>query len=226
MPLDFSRFRVLTFDCYGTLIDWESGILKVLRQVFPQTPFDDRKLLQIYSELESDAEAGPYQPYRAVLAQVMRGFSGRLRQPLTIEQENALSVSMRDWKPFPETVESLRRLKTKYQLAVISNVDDALFAATEKHLEVPLDFLITAEQTGTYKPSANNFQVALKVMQQPPERVLHVAQSLYHDIAPTRQLGITNVWVNRRRHSGATRAVNVVPDLEVPDLAVLAQMAA
>jgi 2-haloacid dehalogenase len=121
----------------------------------------------------------------------------------------------------------LRRLKQRYKLAVISNIDDDLFALTAQHLEVPFDHVITAQHCRSYKPSLNNFQKALARLDLPPERVLHVAESLFHDIAPARSLGLATVWVNRRQAragAAATRMVNVRPDLEVPDLKTLADL--
>jgi 2-haloacid dehalogenase len=147
----------------------------------------------------------------------------------SLEQINSLPESLPQWPPFPDTVASLARLKQKYKLAVISNTDDDLFAETAKTLQVPFDWIITAQQAKSYKPSRNNFQRALEKIGLPKEKILHVGQSLYHDIVPTRELGWANVWVNRRsgkKGQGATVTADIKPDLEVPDLKTLAELSA
>ena len=135
---------------------------------------------------------------------------------------------MRHWRPFPDTVTALRALKTRYKLAIISNVDDGLFALTACHLEVEFDWIITAEQAGTYKPSPNNFEVALQRIGVAPGRLLHAAESLYHDIVPAKKLGLSTVWVHRRAGKegfGATPPASAEPDLEVPNLEALVSAA-
>jgi 2-haloacid dehalogenase len=132
-----------------------------------------------------------------------------------------LPESLKTWQPFPDTLPALRRLKSRYKLAIISNIDDDLFAASEKLLEVPFDHVVTAQQVGAYKPSLRNFEVALERMVIPRERLLHVAESLFHDVAPARRLGIASVWVNRRAAKGGVAAsgtADVQPDLTVTDL--------
>ncbi|MGH9492401.1 MAG: haloacid dehalogenase type II [Terriglobales bacterium] len=228
--LDFRRFRVLTFDCYGTLVDWESGILGALRPLLRAhgKTLTDEQTLEIYGELEAEAEAGEYHPYREVLEGVVRGFGRRLGFEPSLQEAESLPESLKNWKPFPDTVAALMKLKARYKLAVVSNVDDDLFAATARRLEVPFDWVITAQQAGSYKPSHRNFKLALERIALPPDQVLHVAQSIYHDIVPARELGLATVWVNRRAGKageGATKAAQGQPDLEVPDLKTLAEMA-
>ena len=224
--LDFARFEVLTFDCYGTLIDWETGILGALRPLVAAhgKSLPDTALLELYGELEAGIERGPYQKYRAVLREVVRGFGERLGFAASEAEMNALPDSLGQWPPFPDTVAALRRLKAKYKLAIISNTDDALFAETAKLLEVPFDAVITAEQCRSYKPSLNNFRIALKRLGVAKEKVLHCGQSRHHDIAPAKQMGLANVLVTRRGQ-GAVVANAAQPDLEVPDLKTLADKA-
>jgi 2-haloacid dehalogenase len=134
--------------------------------------------------------------------------------------------SIKNWQPFPDTVAVLAALKQKYKLAVISNLDEDLFADTAKHLKVELDWLITAEQVRSYKPSTRNFEIALATMEIAPEKLLHVSQSIYHDILPAASMGILTVWVNRRHEKtgfGATLPASGQPDLEVPDLKTLVE---
>ena len=236
MPMDFSRFTAISFDCYGTLIDWESGILPVLRRVLgshgqsQSQSLTDAALLELYGEFEAEAESGPYQSYRDVLQSVVRAFADRLHFEASSAEIRSLHESVRSWPPFPDTVAALRQLQKRYKLVVISNIDDDLFAETRKHLDVEFDAVITAEQARSYKPSINNFQMALRTLALSPDRLLHAAQSIYHDVVPARSLGISTVWVNRksvRPGIGAVRGSAALAsekraDLEVPDLAGLA----
>lgn len=214
--LDLARFEALTFDCYGTLIDWETGLLRALRGIV-STRDDDERLLRLFAEAEGAIEAGPYLPYREVLAQVVERIAAA-------PDREALARSVPDWPAFADTVPSLQALKRRYRLAIVSNVDDDLFAGTERRLGVPFDAVVTAQQVGSYKPAPAHFHRVLEKLSLPKEKVLHVAQSRYHDIAPAKALGWSAVWVNRRagrKGSGATPEKDATPDLEVPDLATL-----
>ncbi len=229
--MDFSRYTTISFDCYGTLLDWESGILPVLRTLLARhdRTLADAAILELYGEVEAEAESGPYQSYREALQSVVRAFGDRLNFEATPAEIRSLHESVPLWPPFPDTVVALRQLKKRFKLAVISNIDDDLFAATGKHLGVEFDAVITAQQARSYKPAIHNFELALRTLALPPERLLHAAQSIYHDIVPARSLGIATVWVNRRSARpgvGAVRAAMGQPDLEVPDLATLAAVAA
>ena len=230
--MDFSRFTTISFDCYGTLIDWEYGILPALRAVLANhgQSLPDAAMLELYGEFEAEAESGPYQSYRDVLQAVVRGFADRLHFEATSAEISSLYESVRAWPPFPDTVRALRELQKRYKLVVISNIDNDLFAETRKHLEVELNGVITAEQARSYKPSLNNFRMALHTLALSPDRLLHVAQSVYHDVVPARSLGISTVWVNRKSarpgigavRNSAALASEKRADLEVPDLATLA----
>jgi 2-haloacid dehalogenase len=228
--LDFSRFEVLTFDCYGTLIDWESGILPVLRRILSGhgKTMDDGTLLKLYGDFEQAAEAGPFRPYREVLSSVVRQFGDELGFTPTSEELCSLPNSLSDWKPWPDTIEALRQLKTRYRLAIVSNVDDDLFASTRPQLEVAFDEVITAQQAGAYKPSLKMFELALGRIKAPAHRVLHVGQSVYHDVVPAQALGLATVWVNRpsaRPGVGAVKAAQATPDVTVASLAELSAAA-
>jgi 2-haloacid dehalogenase len=227
--IDFGRIDVVSFDCYGTLIDWESGILEALAPLRAQGSVraTDEELLEHYARLEAVLESGDHVSYREVLRGVARGFARRFSIPEADFDAEALAASLPRWRPFPDTVESLRRFKQRYRLAIISNTDDDLFAHTARTLEVPFDFVVTAEQVGAYKPSQRNFTVALARAGVAKERWLHVAQSRFHDVAPARALGLATVWVNRRGGRpghGATTASDAMPDLEVPNLEALADL--
>jgi 2-haloacid dehalogenase len=225
--MDFSCFTTISFDCYGTLIDWESGILPVVRAVLAShgQSLPDAALLELYGEFEAQAESGPYQSYRNVLQAVVRAFANRLHFEASSGEIRSLAESVPAWPPFPDTVQALRELQKHYKLVVISNIDDDLFAETRKNLGVEFDGVITAQQAKSYKPSINNFQIALRTLALSSDRLLHAAQSIYHDVVPARSLGIATVWVNRksaRPGIGAVRMSAGRPDLEVPDLASLA----
>jgi 2-haloacid dehalogenase len=156
----------------------------------------------------------------------MRGLATRFSVPTARVDTEALVTSLPGWPPFADTADALARLRRHCKLGVISNIDDDLFAATASALGVPFDWVVTAEQVRAYKPSPQNFERALEVMGVPKERVLHAAQSRYHDVAPARALGIATVWVNRRAGrpgGGATAPSSAAPDLEVPDLRTLAE---
>jgi 2-haloacid dehalogenase len=227
--LDFSSFQALTFDCYGTLIDWESGIFAALRPILSahHAALTDAGLLELYSELEAAAEQGEFHSYRTVLQTVVHGFGDRLGFTPTEVEAGSLPQSLPHWRPFEDTARALHQLKTKYKLAVISNVDDDLFAASARQLEVSFDHVITAQQARAYKPSLDIFKLAQKRMGISPNRWLHVGQSIYHDVVPAKSLGISTVWVNRpspRPGSGAAKAAGAQPDVEVPDLQTLAAL--
>ena len=231
--LDFTRFQVLTFDCYGTLIDWETGIFGALRPILTAhgRTVTDAELLEFYSELELQAEQGEqaeFRPYREVLQSVVRGFGERLGFVPSESEVRSLPESLANWLPFPDTVAALRKLKSRYQLAITSNVDDDLFAATARRLEVQLDHVITAQQARAYKPSLRVFKLAQERIGVQPTQWLHVAQSVYHDVVPAKSLGIATVWVNRpspRPGAGAAKAASAQPDLEVHSLKALADLA-
>ena len=227
--LDFKRFAALSFDCYGTLIDWERGILGALEPVLRRhglTPAGD-ELLGMYAAAEVEAEAGPFVPYRDVLRQVMMHLAAALAFRPSPGELDCLVRSLPDWPPFPDTVAALRALQARYRLAIVSNIDDDLFAATRRRLGVEFDLVTTAEQVRSYKPAPAHFTRTLERLGVGPDRLLHVAQSLFHDIAPAQRLGLKTVWVNRRagrRGPGATPPGRAQPDLEVPDLASLATL--
>ncbi|MEH1920181.1 haloacid dehalogenase type II [Nostoc sp.] len=227
--INFNQYKVLTFDCYGTLIDWENGILGVLKPLLRvhNTNLDNEQILEIFAEFEAELEKGEYIKYREVLKRVVQKFGERFSFEPTADELNSLADSIQHWLPFPDTVEALRALKQKFKLVIISNVDDDLFAFSAKHLEVEFDRIITAEQVKSYKPSLTNFRFAIERINLPLEQILHVAVSLYHDIVTAKSLGISTVWVNRRADQNIVNITGSAvsqPDLEVPDLKTLAAL--
>jgi 2-haloacid dehalogenase len=225
--IDLQQIDVLSFDCYGTLVDWESGILSALKVVLAAHGAHPaaESILADYSEFEAAAEEGEFREYREVLRSVVRGFGAKYAFIPSARELDTLVRSLPQWRPFADTVDVLSRLKRRYKLAILSNVDDSLFAHTARALVVELDYVITAYQVRSYKPSLNNFRALLSRVGVPPDRILHVAQSLYHDVVPAKQCGLATVWVNRpsqRQGLGATPAVDAQPDVVVQDLAALA----
>jgi 2-haloacid dehalogenase len=226
--MDFSRFTTISFDCYGTLINWEAGILPTIERILAQhnRTVPPAEILKLYGEFEAKAEAGEYQKYRKVLESVVAQFGERLGFQPSTEEMQSLADSVPSWPTFPDTVAALRELKKNYRLAIISNIDDELFAKTRPLLGVEFDSVTTAEQARGYKPSLNNFRLAMRNSGVSADKLLHVGQSIYHDVLPAQSLGIATVWVNRasaRPGVGAVIAADGKPDLEVRDLASLAE---
>ena len=220
--------EVLTFDCYGTLIDWETGLWQSLEPLFRRYGVDvaSERALELYADLESDIERGEYRPYREVLEAVLIGMGDRLRFTPSSSDVERFSRSVADWPAFSDSAGALEALRTRYKLAVVSNVDDDLFVHAARRLAVPFDWVVTAQHARAYKPSHSVFRTALALIGVAPDRILHVAQSLYHDVAPASALGLSTVWVNRRHGRpgfGATPPSDARPDFEVPDLWSLAR---
>jgi 2-haloacid dehalogenase len=231
MTLDFNRFEILTFDCYGTLIDWETGLLSALHRILSAhgKKIDDATLLELYGNFEQLSEQGVFHPYREVLQSVVRQFGDELGFVPTAEEVRSLPDSLALWRPWLDTVAALRQLKSRYRLAILSNVDDDLFAATRPQLEVEFNEVITAQQAQAYKPSLKIFEFALARIEAPAHRILHVGQSIFHDVIPAQALGLATVWVNRpsaRAGVGAVKVAHAEPDLEVSSLSELSELAA
>ena len=227
--VNFQPIEVLSFDCYGTLIDWETGILTTFKTILANhnISLDETQILELYAQLESKHQAGEYLKYREILKRVVQDFCANLSVTPTELELNSLAESIKFWEPFPDTIEALQSLKKRYKLTIISNIDDDLFAQTAQKLKIDWDWIITAEQVKSYKPSTHNFEMAIQRMGIAPDKLLHIAQSLYHDIATAKALGIATVWVNRRKGKagfGATVPTSVAPDGEVPDLKSLVSL--
>jgi len=229
-PLDLDAFDALTFDCYGTLIDWEAGISAGLQRVLRAhgAEASDDALLETYAGHEAAIEAGPYHPYREVLGQALRGVCAELGVSPTDAEAAEFGGSVGEWPAFEDSATALAQLHARYALGVITNCDDDLFAASNRRLGVTFDWIVTAQQARRYKPNPRGFELAFERIGLPPSRILHVAQSLFHDHVPAKRLGLRTVWVNRRHGrpgAGATPPANATPDLEVPDMATLARLA-
>lgn len=197
-------YDVITFDCYGTLIDWEGGIGAAFAAAAAPdgVTLDHTALLQAYGEVEPAVEGERYRSYRAVLAETARRVAVRLGWSLTEKRAGFLADSLPDWQPFADTNPALDRLVAGgYRLGILSNVDDDLLAGTLRHFGVTFDLLVTAEQVRSYKPAPGHFHVARWWMG--GRRWLHAAQSLFHDVRPAQSLGIPVAWVNRKGELGS-----------------------
>jgi 2-haloacid dehalogenase/putative hydrolase of the HAD superfamily len=213
-------YDIVTFDCYGTLIDWETGIWNGFCAAAPGGMQLDRELLlDAFAHVEAAVEAGPYRTYREVLGETAGIVAARHGWPLPLSDARFLADSLPHWLPFPDTNRALERLAAAgYRLGILSNVDDDLLAATRRHLTVPFELVVTAEQVRSYKPAPGHFEAAQAAIGDAPW--LHAAASYFHDIAPARAFGIATAWVNRTQ---ATSPDEGSPDRMVHDLAALAE---
>jgi 2-haloacid dehalogenase len=229
--LDYGRFEALTFDCYGTLIDWEAGLSAAFRPVLAGHGIRaaDEDVLERFSRHENRIESGPYLRYRDVLAETLRAVLDEFGATPTDEEARTFGGSVVDWPPFPDSAAALALLKRRFRLGVLTNCDDDLFAASNRRLGVEFDWIVTAQQVGSYKPSEANFQALFARLGLPRERILHVAQSLFHDHVPARRLGLTSVWIDRRHGregTGATPATTeAAPAASFPSMAAFADAA-
>ena len=213
-------YDVITFDCYGTLIDWEGGIADAFASASASdgVRLDRDAVLREYARIEPIVEGDRYRPYREVLAETAVRVARSLGWPIAYARGVFLPDSLPRWKGFPDTNAALERLRNAgYRLGILSNTDDDLLAATRKHFTVDFDIVITAQQVRAYKPSFPHFHAARERIGS--ERWLHAAQSNMHDILPTNALGIPNAWINRKREQPL---IGGIPGRELFDLEGLA----
>jgi len=228
--LDFSRFEALTFDCYGTLIDWETGLVDAFRPVLAAhgVEADPEDLLARYARHEAELEGGPYLSYRELVAESLRGVAAEVGFTPAPGEAEAFGAAVADWPAFPDSADALARLAERYRLGVITNCDDDLFAASRRRLGATFDWVVTAQQAGAYKPDERPFALAFERIGLPRERILHVAQSLFHDHVTAKRLGLATVWIDRRSGragAGATPPAEATPDATYPDMASFAAAA-
>lgn len=224
----FSDKTILTIDMYGTLIDWETGIVDALAPILGDRGLvlANDEMLEKYAWHESALESGPYMTYREILEEALRRIAADFGFVPTEAELVSFSHSVGDWPAFPDSRDALLALQRKFRLAIITNGDDEFFALSNKKIGVEYDYVITAQQTRSYKPSLNNFHVALGRMQTPRGEILHVAQSIFHDHVPAQAVGLQTVWINRRRGRpgyGAVPKAVAVPDAEFLDMRSFAE---
>lgn len=229
-----SDFKALTFDCYGTLIDWESGMIEGLRPLTSRLPLAKSRnhILQAHARVESNQQAQtPGKPYRELLAIVYRRLAEEWALTASWADCVAYGRAVERWPAFPDSAEALKYLKQHYMLVILSNVDNASFAASNERLQVEFDAVYTAEDVGSYKPSDRNFEYmlgGLETLGIEKHKILHTAESLFHDHAPANRHGIANCWIYRRHDQegfGATMSPGTMPtyDFRFNSMAELAQ---
>ena len=214
-------YDIVTFDCYGTLIDWDAGIGGWFEKTARENgvALDRAQVLSLYAETEPAVEAQPFRGYREVLAETALRVARRLGWALSAEKARGLASSLPDWRPFPDTNPALRKLAAAgYRLGILSNVDDDLLEGTRRHISVPFEVIVTAAQVRSYKPAPGHFEEARRRIG--GRRWLHAAQSHFHDVVPCRTTGVSVAWVNRKAEPGDPRTR---PELEVANLAELAR---
>lgn len=213
-------YKVITFDCYGTLIDWESGIADafVSAAAAGNVMLDRDEILRAYAAVERHVQADDYRSYREILHDTATRVARSLGWVFAPERMHFLADSLPAWQPFPDTVPALERLAAAgCRLGILSNIDEDLLAATRKHFTVDFDIVITAEQVRSYKPRHAHFLTARELIGD--ASWLHAAESNFHDIVPTNELGIDNAWINRQRQ---TELPGGTPKFLFDDLAGLA----
>ena len=221
--MDFADFDALSFDCYGTLIDWEAGIAAVLGPWAHARGLTvaDEDLLLAYSAHESAAEAEhPTALYPEILARSMRALGAQFGVPVGDAEAAAFGASVPDWPAFPDSHDALDRLARRYRLIILSNVDRASFAGSNRRLGVTFTSILTAQDIGSYKPSPRNFEALAAERARlgiPEGRLLHVAQSLFHDHVPAKAAGLPTVWINRRHGRPGWGATPEPPAPVTPD---------
>jgi len=223
----------LTFDCYGTLIDWESGLIDAMQPWRARTGVtaSEAQLLEAFGREESAAQARtPSLLYPRILALTLRAIGTQFRAAPTVEEERAFAASVGDWPAFDDTAGALAELSKRFRLAILSNVDRASFARTLPKLGVAFDHVYTAEEIGSYKPDPRNFRYALARLGEAgvaAGQILHVAQSLFHDHVPAKGLGLATAWIDRPRRwpgGGATPPATAAPDCQFASLAALVRL--
>ncbi len=199
-----SDFKVLTFDCYGTLIDWETGMVTALRPLTSKVPaaLTRNTILEAHARAESMQQRyTPTKNYREILAAVYKRLADEWRVTVTWEECVAYGRSVGDWPAFPDTPEALKYLKQHYKLVILSNVDNESFALSNRRLGVAFDAIYAAEDIGSYKPNLRNFEYMLENIQRlglGKADILHTAESMFHDHAPANKMGLASAWIYRR----------------------------
>ena len=204
--------RWASFDCYGTLIDWSGGVRESLRDLWPEHDAD--LLLAAYHDIEPEVQHGRSVTYRQVLTETLQRIAHREGLELHADDAEALADSLPSWSPFPEVPAALAELRARgWRLAILSNTDPDLLDASLERIGVPVDLRITAAEAGSYKPAHGHWERFFEASSAARERHVHVAASLFHDIAPAAELGLRAVWINRLRETSDLPRAAELPDL-------------
>jgi len=212
--------RWATFDCYGTLIDWNAGIGGALERLYgaEQAP----TLLRRYHELEPEVQRDGYRTYSEVLALTLERLANEVGYGIPEGEGGALAQSLPDWPPYPEVPKALEELRRRgWRLAILSNIDHALMVESEKRLGVPFDLIVTAEEVSSYKPGHAHWNRFFEQTTAARERHVHVGASVFHDVAPAKELGLKTVWISRGGADSFAHTADATPDRELPDLSAL-----
>ncbi|MFZ4574684.1 MAG: HAD family hydrolase [Phycisphaerales bacterium] len=216
------RHRTVSFDCYGTLVDWERGLLRALRPLVA-AQVDDEAILGAFARAESELEAGPYIAYAEILAQVAERLGREFGFAVPAARRLFLAESLIEWPLFSDTLAAIGELREHCRVGILSNIDDHLIVEHMRRTGLRVDWIVTAQSCRSYKPRVAHFEEARRRYALGPDWV-HAAQSLYHDIEPCRRLGIRCVWIDRRAGlsgGGATSSSTTVPDARCESLAEL-----
>ena len=224
--MDFSHIKALSFDCYGTLIHWEKGILKALEPLLAKVEgnHDEAQILGDFGAAEHRLEkANPQMAYPRILTEVYGQLAHQWGVVSSREEANRFGTSVGQWPAFPDSAAALQYLKRHFKLIILSNVDRQSFAASAKRLGVVFDWVFTAEEIGSYKPDPQNFHYMLDALSRQgieKRQLLHVAQSQFHDIEPAKSLDLKNVWVHRRHEKKGWGATLPPANAQTPDWVV------
>lgn len=191
--------RVISFDCYGTLIDWKNGVIRALAPLMDDYHLSiwEEDLFALFSEADRHFTSGKYITYREILTHTMKWIANKLGINLYGNETDTLISSVPNWEPFPDVLKALWYLKQKHPLVILSNIDDDLFSFTREKIGVVFDEVITSYQIRSYKPAPGHFREALERLDIKKSEMLHIAQSIYHDIDPCLEMGIPCIWINR-----------------------------
>lgn len=230
--MDSSKFKYISFDCYGTLIDWESGIRDAIKTLFaPELKVAMKEVLESFAKWESKYEEecrdGNFRLYYDILVDVLMGVCKDFGIAPVGQTKFVLADSVKKWQPYSDSIAALHKLSQRFKLVILSNTDDEIFAETNQLLQTKFHAVFTAQQIGSYKPNPKNFAHMRERLACDSGQILHVAQSIHHDHVPAKAMGLTTMWVNRKSifgGQGATLPANAAPDFVVDDMAAAAAM--
>jgi putative hydrolase of the HAD superfamily len=221
--MKITDFKVLTFDCYGTLIDWETGMFEALQPLVSSVrrPLSRNEVLKAHARHESAQQlTTPTRPYKELLAVVYKRLAEEWGVPASWDECIAYGLSVRNWPPFLDSADALQYLRKHYKLVILSNVDNESFSFSNKKLQVQFNAIFTAEDIGSYKPSPRNFEYMLEKLEAygiRKEEILHTAESLFHDLKPANDVGLASCWIHRRHDQegfGATMNPGSMPSYD------------
>ena len=221
--MKLSNFKVLTFDCYGTLIDWEKGLLTALTPLVEQVDgaLTADELLELFARFEAEEEhSGPGKLYQDILVGVYQRLASHYGVPADQSDAVRFGASVPSWPAFPDSTEALRYLKAHFKLVILSNIDHSGFAGSQHILGVEFDHVFTAEDIGSYKPDPGNFHYMLERLSAEgfaKQDILHTAQSIFHDHIPAKRLGFSTAWIDRRKGKPGWGATAVPEEMPTAD---------